>query len=94
MVPNVAPIVLAGLGMTGIVCCGAIDLSIGAILGLSGTVFGILCTSGDSAPRFASRRASPRRLSFRPTTDSWCDGCACRRSSSRSPVWPSIAAPR
>jgi ribose/xylose/arabinose/galactoside ABC-type transport system permease subunit len=50
MVPNVAPIVLAGLGLTGIICCGAIDLSIGAIVGLAGTVFGILhargCTPG------------------------------------------------
>jgi ribose/xylose/arabinose/galactoside ABC-type transport system permease subunit len=50
ILPNVAPIVLAGLGMTGIVCCGAIDLSIGAILGLSGTVFGILYERGFSPP--------------------------------------------
>jgi ribose/xylose/arabinose/galactoside ABC-type transport system permease subunit len=42
IVPNVTPIVLAGLGLTGIICCGAIDLSIGSILGLAGTVFGIL----------------------------------------------------
>ena len=42
IVPNVAPTVLAGLGMTGIICCGAIDLSVGSILALAGTVFGIL----------------------------------------------------
>ena len=42
MVPNVAPTVLAGLGLTGIICCGAIDLSIGSILAVAGTVFGIL----------------------------------------------------
>jgi len=48
VLPNVAPIVLAGLGMTGIVCCGSIDLSIGAILGLSGTMFGILYERGFS----------------------------------------------
>jgi len=48
MVPNVTPIVLAGLGLTGIICCGAIDLSIGSILGLSGTVFGILHARGFS----------------------------------------------
>jgi ribose/xylose/arabinose/galactoside ABC-type transport system permease subunit len=46
MVSNVAPIILAGLGLTGIICCGAIDLSIGSILGLAGTVFGILHARG------------------------------------------------
>jgi ribose/xylose/arabinose/galactoside ABC-type transport system permease subunit len=40
--PNVAPVVLAGLGMTGIICTGAIDLSIASIIVVSGTVFGIL----------------------------------------------------
>jgi ribose/xylose/arabinose/galactoside ABC-type transport system permease subunit len=38
---NVAPTVLAGLGMTGIVCAGAIDLSVGAVIALAGSVFGI-----------------------------------------------------
>lgn len=42
MVPNVAPIVLAALGQTGILCCGALDLSVGSILAVAGTVFGIL----------------------------------------------------
>src|SRR5579862_113317 len=42
MAPNVAPIVLAGLGQTGLICCGAMDLSIGSILAVAGTVFGIL----------------------------------------------------
>lgn len=46
IVPNVTPIVLAGLGLTGIICCGAIDLSIGSIVGLAGTVFGILQARG------------------------------------------------
>ena len=41
-----APIILAGLGLTGIIYCGAIDLSIGALLGLAGTVFGILHARG------------------------------------------------
>jgi rhamnose transport system permease protein len=40
--PNVAPVVLAGLGMTGIICAGAIDLSIASIIVVAGTVFGIL----------------------------------------------------
>jgi ribose/xylose/arabinose/galactoside ABC-type transport system permease subunit len=40
--PNVAPVVLAGLGMTGIVFAGAIDLSIASIIVVAGTVFGIL----------------------------------------------------
>jgi ribose/xylose/arabinose/galactoside ABC-type transport system permease subunit len=43
---NVAPTLLAGLGMTGIVCAGAIDLSIGAIIAVAGTVFGILVHHG------------------------------------------------
>ncbi len=40
--PNVAPVILAGLGMTGIICTGAIDLSIASIIVVAGTVFGIL----------------------------------------------------
>ncbi len=40
--PNVAPVVLAGLGMTGIICTGAVDLSIGSIIVVAGTAFGIL----------------------------------------------------
>jgi ribose/xylose/arabinose/galactoside ABC-type transport system permease subunit len=39
---NVAPLLLAGLGLTGIIATGAIDLSIGAIIVVAGTVFGIL----------------------------------------------------
>jgi ribose/xylose/arabinose/galactoside ABC-type transport system permease subunit len=48
MGPNVAPVILAGLGLTGIVCAGAMDLSIGAILGVAGTVFGLLYARGFS----------------------------------------------
>ncbi len=40
--PNVAPLILAALGLTGIVYTGAIDLSVGAIIVVAGTVFGIL----------------------------------------------------
>jgi len=40
--PNVAPVVLAGLGMTGIIYAGAIDLSIASIIVVAGTVFGVL----------------------------------------------------
>lgn len=39
---HVAPSLLAALGLTGIILCGAIDLSIGAIVAVAGTVFGIL----------------------------------------------------
>ncbi|MCA9069336.1 MAG: hypothetical protein KDA84_10455, partial [Planctomycetaceae bacterium] len=37
-----APLLLAGIGLTGIVYAGAIDLSIGSIIVMCGTVFGIL----------------------------------------------------
>jgi ribose/xylose/arabinose/galactoside ABC-type transport system permease subunit len=40
--PNVAPVLLAGLGLTGIICTGAIDLSIASIIAVAGTVFGVL----------------------------------------------------
>lgn len=40
--PNIAPIILAGLGLTGIIFTGAIDLSIGSIIVVAGAVFGIL----------------------------------------------------
>lgn len=46
--PNVAPVILAGLGMTGIVFTGAIDLSIASIVVLAGTVFGLLVQYGRS----------------------------------------------
>jgi len=46
MMPNVAPTILAGLGLTGIVCCGAIDLSIGSILAVAGALFGVLHARG------------------------------------------------
>jgi simple sugar transport system permease protein len=38
----VAPVLLAGLGLTGVIYTGAIDLSIASIVVLAGTVFGIL----------------------------------------------------
>ena len=40
--PNVAPVILAGLGLTGIIYAGAIDLSIASIIVVAGTVFGVL----------------------------------------------------
>ncbi|HXY33165.1 MAG TPA: ABC transporter permease [Planctomycetaceae bacterium] len=46
MAPNVAPSILAALGQTGIICCGAMDLSVGSILGVAGTVFGVLHARG------------------------------------------------
>jgi len=44
--PDVAPIVLAGLGMAAIVFTGAIDISIASIIAVAGTVFGILVKRG------------------------------------------------
>jgi ribose/xylose/arabinose/galactoside ABC-type transport system permease subunit len=44
--PNVAPTVLAALGLTGIIFTGAIDLSIASIIVVAGTVFGILVSHG------------------------------------------------
>ncbi len=41
-----APLLLAGLGLTGIVYTGGIDLSIGSIVVMCGTVFGILFERG------------------------------------------------
>lgn len=39
--PDIAPVVLAGFALTGIIFAGAIDLSIGSALALAGTVFGV-----------------------------------------------------
>ena len=47
--PNVAPIILAGLGMTGIIFTGAIDLSIASIVAMAGTIFGV-CVYHGAAP--------------------------------------------
>jgi len=46
---NVAPILLAGIGLTGIIYTGSIDLSIGAIVAVAGTVFGI-CYDREAGP--------------------------------------------
>ncbi|MBI4601026.1 MAG: ABC transporter permease [Planctomycetes bacterium] len=47
---NMAPSVLAGLGMTGIILAGSIDLSIGAAIAVAGSVFGILVHHGAPPP--------------------------------------------
>lgn len=44
--PDVAPVILAGLGMTAIIFTGAIDLSIASVIAVAGTVFGILVHQG------------------------------------------------
>ncbi|MBI4658569.1 MAG: ABC transporter permease [Verrucomicrobia bacterium] len=44
--PNVAPVAVAGLGMTGIIFAGAIDLSIASIIVVAATIFGILVSHG------------------------------------------------
>src|SRR5205809_4510802 len=44
--PDAAPVVLAGIGLTGVIFSGAIDLSIASIIALAGTVFGILVHYG------------------------------------------------
>jgi len=44
--PDMAPAVLAGLGMTGIIFTGAIDISIASIVVVAGTVFGIMVQRG------------------------------------------------
>jgi ribose transport system permease protein len=44
--PNVAPTILAAIGQTGILCCGAMDLSVGSILAVAGTIFGVLHARG------------------------------------------------
>lgn len=46
--PSAAPLLLAGLGLTGIIYTGGIDLSIGSIVVVCGTVFGILFERGFS----------------------------------------------
>jgi ribose/xylose/arabinose/galactoside ABC-type transport system permease subunit len=48
--PDVAPVVLAGLGMAGIIFTGAIDLSVASIIAVAGTIFGIFVHRGFSPP--------------------------------------------
>jgi ribose/xylose/arabinose/galactoside ABC-type transport system permease subunit len=48
--PDIAPVVLAGLGMTAVIFTGAIDLSIASIIAVAGTVFGILVHYGVNPP--------------------------------------------
>ena len=44
--PDLAPTILAALGMTGIIFTGAIDLSVASVIAVAGTVFGILVHYG------------------------------------------------
>ncbi len=46
--PEVAPILLGALGLTCVILCGAIDLSIGSILAVGGTLFACLAYRGVS----------------------------------------------
>ncbi len=46
--PDCAPVLLASLGMTGIVCSGAIDLSVGSVIAFAGTLFGVCVHLGAS----------------------------------------------
>src|SRR5262245_9279027 len=47
--PDVAPVILAGIGLTGIIFAGALDLSIASVIAMAGTVFGILTYRGANA---------------------------------------------
>lgn len=49
---DAGPVLLAALGLTGIIAAGAIDLSIGSIIAVSGSVFGILIHR-EATPLFA-----------------------------------------
>lgn len=63
--PDVAPVLLAGLGMTAIVFTGAIDLSVGSVVVLSGTVLGLLAARGvPAAGCFAACFAAAAGLSL------------------------------
>jgi ribose/xylose/arabinose/galactoside ABC-type transport system permease subunit len=48
--PDIAPVALAGLGMSAVIFTGAIDLSIASIIAVAGTVFGILVHYGVNPP--------------------------------------------
>jgi ribose/xylose/arabinose/galactoside ABC-type transport system permease subunit len=50
--PDLAPTMLAALGLTGIVQAGAIDLSIGAVVAVAASVFGVLAVH-DAPPPLA-----------------------------------------
>jgi len=65
MGPNLAPTLLAGMGLTFVIITGAIDLSIGGQVVLAGTVFGILYAA-EQPPWicFAACSAAPCVLSL------------------------------
>jgi ribose/xylose/arabinose/galactoside ABC-type transport system permease subunit len=46
--PDVAPVILGGVGLTGIIFTGALDLSIASVIAMAGTVFGVLVYRGAS----------------------------------------------
>jgi ribose/xylose/arabinose/galactoside ABC-type transport system permease subunit len=52
---HAGPVVIAGLGMTGILFAGAIDLSVGAVVAVAASVYGVLVAH--DAPPFAAHAA-------------------------------------
>ncbi len=76
---NVAPTLLIAVGMTLVIATRGIDLSVGAVLAISGRS----ASRSSTAPRTPRRPAPPPSPSAPPSSSAWCSGPGtaswCRR---------------
>ena len=74
-----APVLVAAVGMTLVILCRQIDISIGSIFSICGVVAGLLARSGCPSRWWLPEHWPPAPPSGQPTA-SWSRGWACRRS--------------
>ena len=85
---------IIAVGMTCVILTGGIDLSVGSVMALAGTLAAGLMVAGHERGGGAGGRHRGRARLRRRRTASSSRSPACRRSSSRSRPWASRAASR
>ena len=80
MVSN-APVLVAAVGMTLVILCRQIDISIGSLFSICGVVAGLLAKAGLPIALVALGTLCGREPAWERSTACWSPGWACRRSS-------------
>ncbi len=80
------PVLVAAIGMTSIIVCRQIDISVGSQFSICGVVAGLLAKISAPCRLSAWERFWPGLEWGRSTADSWL-GSECLRSSSPQPRW-------
>ena len=74
------PVLVAAVGMTLVILCRQIDISIGSIFSICGVVAGLLAQAGPADRAGRPRDARGRRAAWGRSTARSSRGWACRRS--------------